>query len=184
MKKKTILFFCFVISASVLFAQDVLKGEVIDKNTGEPIEFALISNSVTSKGAITDEQGKFQLPLHTDTCTLYISFIGYRSQQITIEHVPSFHIIQLERGPVDLKEIIITPNSNNNSFRILSSIDLNVRPVNSSQDLMRFVPGLFLGQHQGGGIAEHIFLRGFDADHGTDVNVSVDGMPVNLVSYA
>jgi hypothetical protein len=182
--KKTILFFCFAISASALFAQSVLKGEVIDKNTGEPIEFVFISNSVTSKGTITDEQGKFQLPLHTDTCTLFISFIGYRSQQITIGHVPSFHVIQLERGPVDLKEIIITPNNNNNSFRFLSNIDLNVRPVNSSQDLMRFVPGLFLGQHQGGGIAEHIFLRGFDADHGTDVNVSVDGMPLNLVSHA
>ena len=47
---------------------------------------------------------------------------------------------------------------------------------------MRLVPGLFLGQHHGGGIAEHIFLRGFDADHGTDVNVSVDDMPLNLVS--
>ncbi|HWZ03283.1 MAG TPA: TonB-dependent receptor, partial [Mucilaginibacter sp.] len=37
---------------------------------------------------------------------------------------------------------------------------------------------------QGGGKAEQIFLRGFDADHGTDVNLSVDGIPVNMVSHA
>ena len=34
------------------------------------------------------------------------------------------------------------------------------------------------------GKAEQIFLRGFDCDHGTDVQVSVDGMPVNMVSHA
>jgi hypothetical protein len=46
------------------------------------------------------------------------------------------------------------------------------------------VPGLFLAQHAGGGKAEQIFLRGYDIDHGTDLNVSVDGMPVNMVSHA
>jgi outer membrane cobalamin receptor len=61
---------------------------------------------------------------------------------------------------------------------------LQVQPVASSQDLLRKVPGLFIGQHAGGGKAEQIFLRGFDADHGTDVAISVDGMPVNMVSHA
>ncbi|MEO8765360.1 MAG: TonB-dependent receptor, partial [Ginsengibacter sp.] len=105
----------------------------------------------------------------------------YKSVKIISGERPT---IYLERGPVDLKEIIITPQSGNLSFHNISAIDLNIHPLNSSQDLMRLVPGLFLGQHQGGGIAEHIFFRGFDADHGTDVNVSVDGMPLNLVSHA
>ena len=43
---------------------------------------------------------------------------------------------------------------------------------------------MFIAQHAGGGKAEQIFLRGFDADHGTDVSVNVDGMPVNIVSHA
>jgi outer membrane cobalamin receptor len=46
------------------------------------------------------------------------------------------------------------------------------------------VPGLFIAQHAGGGKGEQIFLRGFDCDHGTDVQVSVDGQPVNVVSHA
>jgi outer membrane receptor protein involved in Fe transport len=46
------------------------------------------------------------------------------------------------------------------------------------------VPGLFIGQHAGGGKAEQIFLRGFDLDHGTDIRLTVDGMPVNMVSHA
>jgi len=27
-------------------------------------------------------------------------------------------------------------------------------------------------------------LRGFDADHGTDLALSIDGIPINLVSHA
>jgi outer membrane cobalamin receptor len=53
-----------------------------------------------------------------------------------------------------------------------------------SQEILRKVPGLFIGQHAGGGKAEQIFLRGFDIDHGTDIAISVDGMPVNMVSHA
>src|SRR5690606_29983461 len=36
----------------------------------------------------------------------------------------------------------------------------------------------------GGGKAEQIFLRGFDIDHGTDIQLTVDGMPINMVSHA
>ena len=93
--------------------------------------------------------------------------------------------LPLEKKFTNLKEVTITSYTNNlTSSHLLSTIDLGKQPVRSAQDLLRLVPGLFIAQHQGGGKAEQIFLRGFDADHGTDVNVSVDGLPVNLVSQA
>ena len=49
---------------------------------------------------------------------------------------------------------------------------------------MRVVPGLLTAQHQGGGKADQLFLRGFDADHGTDVALYLDGVPINLPSHA
>jgi outer membrane receptor protein involved in Fe transport len=61
--------------------------------------------------------------------------------------------------------------------------DFVLRPRNSAQDMLRLVPGLVIAQHAGGGKAEQIFLRGFDCDHGTDVNISVDDMPVNMLSH-
>eukprot|EP01090_Pellita_catalonica_P022408 TRINITY_DN8699_c0_g1_i1.p1 TRINITY_DN8699_c0_g1~~TRINITY_DN8699_c0_g1_i1.p1 ORF type:complete len:404 (+),score=68.51 TRINITY_DN8699_c0_g1_i1:384-1595(+) len=63
-------------------------------------------------------------------------------------------------------------------------VDLDKKPVSSSQQILQRVPGLFIGQHAGGGKAEQIFLRGFDIDHGTDIALSVDGTPVNMVSHA
>ena len=62
--------------------------------------------------------------------------------------------------------------------------DFLLRPRNTPEDVLRVVPGLVLAQHQGGGKADQLFLRGFDADHGTDVSVNLDGIPVNLPSHA
>lgn len=69
------------------------------------------------------------------------------------------------------------------SDRTFRANDFALRPRNSAQDLLRLVPGLVIAQHAGGGKAEQIFLRGFDCDHGTDVNVSVDDAPVNMISH-
>ncbi|HXF75355.1 MAG TPA: TonB-dependent receptor [Methylomirabilota bacterium] len=62
--------------------------------------------------------------------------------------------------------------------------DFELRPSSTPSDILRLVPGLVIAQHAGGGKADQIFLRGFDADHGTDVAIFVDGIPVNMVSHA
>ncbi len=88
---------------------------------------------------------------------------------------------KIEVDTVHLSKIII----NHADFRKqVMQVDLKMAPVNSAQDLLRKVPGLFIAQHAGGGKAEQIFLRGFDNDHGTDISVSTDGIPVNIVSHA
>ena len=177
-------FVCTLLFISQLtLAQKIFKGKVVDEITRQPVEYAAVRTGIAGKATVTDRYGNFQLSLPADTATLLISYIGYQSQQIKAESKTKRFLVSLKRGMIDLKEISIFQNLNNASFHTLSSLDLNLRPVNSSQDLMRLVPGLFIAQHMGGGKAEQIFFRGFDADHGTDLNVSVDGMPVNMVSH-
>ncbi len=65
----------------------------------------------------------------------------------------------------------------------IRSKDLELRPSSTPSDILRLVPGLVIAQHAGGGKANQIFLRGFDADHGTDVAIFVDGIPVNMVTH-
>jgi len=84
---------------------------------------------------------------------------------------------------MQLKDVVIGGTAGN-PYRAISEADIRMRGVANSQEVLRMVPGLFIGQHQGGGKSEQIFLRGFDNDHGTDINLSVDGMPINLVSHA
>ncbi|WP_157232178.1 TonB-dependent receptor domain-containing protein [Hyalangium minutum] len=62
--------------------------------------------------------------------------------------------------------------------------DFLLRPHPRPVDILQVVPGLYANQHAGGGKANQYFLRGFDADHGTDVALFVDGVPVNMVSHA
>src|SRR5712692_9181909 len=61
--------------------------------------------------------------------------------------------------------------------------DLVLRPKSTPEDILRVVPGLAIAQHQGGGKADQLFLRGFDADHGTDVALFIDGTPINMPSH-
>jgi TonB family protein len=62
--------------------------------------------------------------------------------------------------------------------------EFQLRPIGSVQDILRVTPGLVMVQHSGGGKANQYFLRGFDADHGTDLALSVDGVPINMPNHA
>jgi hypothetical protein len=182
LSKKMTLFILFIVfTAQFANAQYLCKGKIIDSATHQPIEY--VSVSVNGKLSSTNRAGNFQISLPADTSAILITYIGYQSKLIPVKSSANKIIISLNRGPIDLKEVVISPQMNNNAFHTLSVLDLNLRPVNSSQDLMRLVPGLFIAQHMGGGKAEQIFIRGFSADHGTDLSVSVDGLPVNMVSH-
>jgi outer membrane receptor protein involved in Fe transport len=50
--------------------------------------------------------------------------------------------------------------------------------------VLESVPGLIVAQHSGGGKADQYFLRGFSLDHGTDIGLFVDDMPVNMRTHA
>lgn len=52
----------------------------------------------------------------------------------------------------------------------------------TADDLLRLVPGLHISRHGGEGKAPQIFLRGFDAVHGSDIEVRVAGIPINEMS--
>ena len=70
------------------------------------------------------------------------------------------------------------------SEQIIPGRDFEMRPQGRPADILRLVPGLIINQHQGGGKAEQYLIRGFDADHGTDLAIFIDGLPVNLRSHA
>jgi outer membrane receptor protein involved in Fe transport len=76
------------------------------------------------------------------------------------------------------------PPVSSSSEQIIPGRDFELRPQGRPADVLRLVPGLIINQHQGGGKAEQYLLRGFDADHGTDLALFVDGLPVNLRSHA
>lgn len=157
----------------------VQKGTITDQ-FGNVIENAYIINTNSESHAHTNDLGMFSIDKTALGDQLKISALGYKKLNYTI--VNGENNIRLEDDIFRLNEIVIQQKLS--AMNVISKIDLETTPVNSSQEILRKVPGLFIGQHAGGGKAEQIFLRGFDIDHGTDIAISVDEMPVNMVSHA
>lgn len=57
--------------------------------------------------------------------------------------------------------------------------DVAAVPMRSGEDALRLVPGLLVIQHGSEGKGQQFFLRGFDALHGADLELWVEGVPLN-----
>lgn len=161
-------------------AQNTSRGKVVDAISRQPLESVLLTDVNTpSVKATTDENGNFTIQSEGQ---VIVSHIGHKAATFSL-NAGGENIIGLQPDFISLKDIQLESNAAT-KFSNVSKIDLDLKPVKNTQELLRLVPGLFIAQHAGGGKAEQIFLRGFDVDHGTDVQVSFDGMPVNMVSHA
>jgi len=58
------------------------------------------------------------------------------------------------------------------------------QPLLRPAAVLENIPGLIVTQHSGEGKANQYFLRGFNLDHGTDLALEVDDVPVNMPSHA
>jgi len=69
------------------------------------------------------------------------------------------------------------------SEKRISGETLNTRPLVRPGDMLEAAPGLAVTQHSGEGKANQYFLRGMNLDHGTDLAIWLDGMPVNMRTH-
>lgn len=156
------------------------EGTITDQNSN-PIAYGLVHAAQYSIHTHSDNRGRFRLSNVKIGDTLEISHLSYETQIHIIEaYEPT--TIKMEDSSISIDGIVISNDIA--STDILSDLDISIKPVNSTQDILTKVPGLLIGQHAGGGKAEQIFLRGFDIDHGTDITITADGIPVNMVSHA
>ena len=65
----------------------------------------------------------------------------------------------------------------------ISGAEVNAVPFLRPGEALEVVPGLIVTQHSGEGKANQYFLRGFNLDHGTDLAIRIDGMPVNMPTH-
>lgn len=180
--------FFFGLSPTISLAhQGRIQGQLKDVKSGIPLGGAIVQILELPQTTMSNEFGVFQFAeLPTGTFTIRVSLVGYQKEErsFVIEHD---EIVQLDFSltvsEISLGEVIIS-SSTPQKQSVISALDIKLRPIQNSQEVLRSVPGLIIGQHAGGGKAEQIFLRGFDIDHGTDIALSVDGVPINMVSHA
>jgi TonB dependent receptor/TonB-dependent Receptor Plug Domain len=178
---------------SALFAQGThdVRGAVMDRATGVPLSaavIALLDSSRRQRPAYVSVSagGTFTVRVSGDSARLIAAAIGYAPETVTVATSTRAAVLRLASVALALSAVTVSADRSYSAAasKTIRDLDILLRPHDSSQELLRLVPGLVIAQHAGGGKAEQIFLRGFDADHGTDVAISVDGNPVNMVSHA
>ena len=180
----TLTVFCLISAASLLTTSahaQILKGKVVDHHS-RPIKDVYVLHLASEHHAHTNDFGLFLLGDVKVGDSIRVMHMGFQFQTLVIDSLDKELLILLEEDEFELGQVSVSQSIK--TLKRIAEIDLKVTPVGSPQEVLRVMPGLFIGQHAGGGKAEQIFLRGFDIDHGTDISITVDGMPVNMVSHA
>ena len=187
MKHFLVLVFCLFTSPAVFAHLGSISGTVYDQTTNLPVIGVNIKLFGLDKTTVTNEFGQYHFDrLAAASYTIGLSHVGFTTQTISIlvlDDRTTTVKTMLSSASINLSEVQVSAQRAHDQ-QFISNLDIKLRPITNSQEILRLVPGLFIGQHAGGGKAEQIFLRGFDLDHGTDIHLTVDGMPVNMVSHA
>lgn len=107
-KYYSVCFFALIMT-QVLYAQQTtnqIKGSVFDEN-GIPLAGAnILTNGITSIGAITDFDGKFKLAIPNSVVSIQVSMLGYKTEEILIGKKQVFNVI-LKEDITQLSEVVL-----------------------------------------------------------------------------
>jgi len=148
-----------------MFGQSTVSGIVTDSRSGNPMPYATVYVNSSTKGTITDDDGRFELKDIRFPSTIVFSFIGYKTQ-----------VFDLARNPGELHIKLITSN-------ILPEVV--VTDYNERQTYVDYFKTMFLGDDRWG---RHAVIRNEDAimfhNYGTVGNGTMfkawSGEPINI----
>ena len=167
------------------FQKKNIKGIVVDKDTGQPLEYSTISLLNEKKpeiiqGGITDNQGVFNFEVFPGKYTLtieYISFNKYVKKDLIIRESTDLGTIELEILVNSLNEVEVTGERTEVEIRLDKRIynvgkDITVRG-GSVADVLGNVPSVSVD------VEGAVSLRGND-----NVRILINGKPSGLVGIS
>jgi len=192
-----ITFLLFAMMGSA-WAEDVaLSGTVVDAS-GATIAGASVQVQSASGTVLTavqsDTNGCFTVTdIPAGEYRIVVSHADFETRQIPVAigaESPTRLRISLAVGPmstsltVQAREDSLIGFAESASQGTVGAEEIEERPILRPGEVLETIPGVIITQHAGGGKANQYFLRGFNLDHGTDIAISLDGMPLNLPSHA
>ncbi len=175
-----------------------LSGTIVD-TSGAVIAGAALqvrsANGTVQRTAQSDRNGSFILSgLAAGNYRLVISNPGFETKEVLVTVGTTGALAPL-RIPLAVGSVSTTINvqgreddligiAESGSQGTVGATEIQDRPILRSGEVLETVPGLIITQHAGGGKANQYFLRGFNLDHGTDIAIFLDDMPLNLPSHA
>ncbi|MBN1684903.1 MAG: carboxypeptidase-like regulatory domain-containing protein [Gammaproteobacteria bacterium] len=174
----SILILMLICFSSISFAQTTGKiaGQVLDKNTREPLPGANVIIDGTSMGAATDSEGRFFIiNVQPGIYNVKASMIGYGSvmiQNIRVSVNSTTNIsFELNVEVIQGEEIVVTADpvaikkDQTSSVRTVATEELEILPVENINEVVNMQAGVVAGHFRGG--------------RNTEVSYMIDGMVVD-----
>ncbi|MGH7489918.1 MAG: TonB-dependent receptor plug domain-containing protein, partial [bacterium] len=176
---------------SLSFAQTVgrVTGTVTDATTGSPLSGVRISASGSDRGAVTDQNGRYQLELPDRLdYTISASLLGKEPARTTVHLTAAASAVAdfaLKPGSVLLPDVVVSASRAPESPRdvaatvnVMSHEQVRTNPARTTDDLLREMPGVELPRTSStaSGPEEIVSIRG--ADEGRTL-VLLDNVPLN-----
>ncbi len=105
--KKTIVYILLIASSSI-FSQDMLKGMIMDKNNPKDnlgMEGVTVFWLNTNVSAVTNQKGWFEIPYKNSYRKLVVSYLGYKTDTLTIVSSKTIHHYLTAQNELDEIEI-------------------------------------------------------------------------------
>ena len=180
--KKLFVVFIALLSTIYSYSQNtVVKGNVIDANTGETLIGAYVVYG-KGKGVSADNEGNFEFSLPSGERSITVSYVGYKQLSKTIKAEGKSITINVKLHPIQLSEVNVVADIAIDRKTPVAFSTISLKKVNeelASQDIpmiLNSTPGVYATQSGGGDGDARITIRGFNQ---RNVAVMIDGIPVN-----
>jgi hypothetical protein len=116
MKSKVLLVAVVAITSQFVCGQNKIQGYILDRQTSEPLSFAIIADLHQHYGSYTDTTGKFTLNFLNENDSLKVSNLGYKSLFTCVRDLQKSGKILLEANPVQLSEVVVNSKRKKNKM--------------------------------------------------------------------
>ncbi len=169
--------------------QRSVSGKVTD-SSGNPIPGVSIIVKGTTIGTITDNNGNYSISIIPKNTSLQFSFIGMRTQEITVGDKSKIDVV-LEEETVGIEEVVaigygVQKKTNlTGAVQQITSKELENRPVISvGQGLQGLIPNLNIAISSGRANAiPDLNIRGMESLSGGQPLIIIDGVPASMEEF-
>jgi TonB-linked SusC/RagA family outer membrane protein len=188
---KTLLFVVLMAIPALGYSQTrTISGVVKDSGDGSGIPGANVVVDGTSKGVATDLDGNFRIEISTGENVLVISFVGYKSQRVSIDQKTNIEVL-LESDATNLDEIVVIGYGTVRKSDLTGAVasvkgsDLTKIPsVSPMQSLQGKVAGLQVTSSSGApGAAPIVRIRGTGTFGNSNPIYVVDGVILDDINF-
>ena len=184
--KKTLFIVLALMMTTVTWAQHTINGTITDQKTGETLIGATIYDTISKKGATTNQHGRYTLTLKGEKAVLRYSFVGCETQYIKVDLSKDQRIDVKLNSSLMLQEVTITEHRTEHvESSQASMIEIPVEQVKAvpvlfgETDIIKAVQ-LLPGVQSGSEGTSGMYVRG----GGPDENLFLlDGVPMYNVNH-